>query len=111
VKYDYVPDEQGYAFEKGCQAEINERAKAPRRSVPDGVEQVAVEASSVARRTMRGSPYLCSLSRSGVLSLLSTTTIFGTPVDITPSELALESFFPADAATLEILRRMVLPTD
>jgi transcriptional regulator with XRE-family HTH domain len=42
----------------------------------------------------------------GVLSFLSTTTVFGTPVDITLSELALESFFPADAATAEMLRRM-----
>jgi hypothetical protein len=40
----------------------------------------------------------------GVLSFLSTTTIFGTPVDITLSELALESFFPADATTAEKLR-------
>jgi transcriptional regulator with XRE-family HTH domain len=41
----------------------------------------------------------------GVLSFFSTTTVFGTPVDITLSELALESFFPADAATAERLRR------
>jgi transcriptional regulator with XRE-family HTH domain len=41
----------------------------------------------------------------GVLSFLSTTTVFGTPVDITLSEIALESFFPADAATAEALRR------
>jgi transcriptional regulator with XRE-family HTH domain len=40
----------------------------------------------------------------GVLSLISTTTVFGTPVDITLSELALESFFPADAQTAELLR-------
>ncbi|HZS08147.1 MAG TPA: helix-turn-helix transcriptional regulator [Blastocatellia bacterium] len=40
----------------------------------------------------------------GTLSFLSTTTIFGTPVDITLSELALESFFPADAATAKALR-------
>lgn len=40
----------------------------------------------------------------GTLSFLSTTTIFGTPVDITLSELAVESFFPADAATGAILR-------
>jgi hypothetical protein len=39
-----------------------------------------------------------------ILSFLSTTTIFGTPVDITLSELALESFFPADPATAERLR-------
>jgi transcriptional regulator with XRE-family HTH domain len=42
----------------------------------------------------------------GTLAFLSTTTIFGTPVDITLSELALESFFPADAATAERLRRL-----
>lgn len=41
-----------------------------------------------------------------VLSLISTTTVFGTPVDITLSELALETFFPADDATGETLRRM-----
>ena len=39
----------------------------------------------------------------GVLSFFSTTTIFGTPLDVTLSELALESFFPADAATAELL--------
>ncbi len=44
----------------------------------------------------------------GVLSFLSTTTIFGTPVDITLSELAVESFFPADAATSETLTRSLI---
>lgn len=34
-----------------------------------------------------------------VLSFISTTMVFGTPVDITLSELALETFFPADEAT------------
>jgi transcriptional regulator with XRE-family HTH domain len=33
------------------------------------------------------------------LSFISTTMIFGTPVDITLSELALETFFPADEMT------------
>lgn len=42
----------------------------------------------------------------GTLAFLGTTTLFGTPVDITLSELAIESFFPADAATAEILRRL-----
>lgn len=41
----------------------------------------------------------------GVLSFFSTTTVFGTPVDITVSELALETFLPADAATAEAMRR------
>jgi transcriptional regulator with XRE-family HTH domain len=44
-------------------------------------------------------------TEAGVLSFLSTTTIFGTPRDITLAELALEAFFPADPATAEILRR------
>ena len=39
------------------------------------------------------------------LSLLSATTVFGTPLEVTLSELALESFFPADAATAAILQR------
>lgn len=41
-----------------------------------------------------------------LLSLISTTTVFGTPVDITLAELALETFFPADAATADALREM-----
>ena len=45
-------------------------------------------------------------SEAGRLSFISTTTVFGTRVDITLSELALESFFPADGATAEALRRL-----
>ncbi|MCY1032309.1 helix-turn-helix transcriptional regulator [Corallococcus sp. BB11-1] len=41
----------------------------------------------------------------GLLSLFGTTTVFGTPVDITLAELAIESFFPADPETAEVLRR------
>jgi transcriptional regulator with XRE-family HTH domain len=41
----------------------------------------------------------------GILSFFSTITVFGTPVDITLAELALEAFFPADGATAEALRR------
>ncbi|WP_431273741.1 helix-turn-helix domain-containing protein [Variovorax ureilyticus] len=39
----------------------------------------------------------------GILSFISTTTIFGTPVDVTLQELAVESFFPADAETARAL--------
>lgn len=38
------------------------------------------------------------------LSFISTITVFGTPVDVTLSELAIETFFPADAATSDYLR-------
>ncbi len=37
------------------------------------------------------------------LSLFSTTTVFGTPRDVTLSELAIESFYPANAATAAFL--------
>ncbi len=40
----------------------------------------------------------------GTLSLLSTTTVFGTPQEVTLAELAIESFLPADAATAAALR-------
>ena len=43
-------------------------------------------------------------SSSGELTFFSTTTIFGTPQEVTLSELAIEAFFPADAATSERLR-------
>jgi transcriptional regulator with XRE-family HTH domain len=46
------------------------------------------------------------ISPMGLLSFLSTTTIFGTPVDITLSELAIEAFFPADAHTSEAMRSL-----
>ncbi|PWC81323.1 XRE family transcriptional regulator [Azospirillum sp. TSH100] len=43
----------------------------------------------------------------GLLSLFSTTTVFGTAVDVTLSELAIEAFFPADAETAARLSRML----
>jgi transcriptional regulator with XRE-family HTH domain len=37
------------------------------------------------------------------LSFFSTTAVFGTPLDVTLAELAIESFFPADQATAAFL--------
>ncbi|MEO6270777.1 MAG: transcriptional regulator, partial [Lautropia sp.] len=42
---------------------------------------------------------LTLVTKDGVLSLLSTTTVFGTPRDIVLAELAIEAFFPANAQT------------
>ena len=64
--------------------------KAPRAAVKDEYAGVVVPFQLV--------------TDAGVLSFFSTTTIFGTPVDVTLSELAIESFFPADATTAELLR-------
>ena len=40
----------------------------------------------------------------GVLSMLSTVTVFGTPVEVTLSEISIEAFYPADEETAERLR-------
>lgn len=45
-------------------------------------------------------------TEAGVLSFLSTTTVFGTPVDISLSELAIESFFPADEQTAAVMQQL-----
>jgi transcriptional regulator with XRE-family HTH domain len=42
---------------------------------------------------------------SGLLSFFSTTTVFGSPVDVTVSELALELFFAADAETEALVKK------
>jgi hypothetical protein len=54
------------------------------------------------------SPVVPLLLRSGdqILSFLSTTMVFGTPIDVTLSELAIETFFPADPETSQFLRAL-----
>lgn len=43
------------------------------------------------------------------LSFFSTSTVFGTPVDITLSELAIESYFPANQQTADALWNLAHP--
>lgn len=50
-------------------------------------------------------------TRFGTVSFLSTTTIFGTPTDVTLSELALETLFPADDRTAAVVRSMLAETE
>jgi transcriptional regulator with XRE-family HTH domain len=45
------------------------------------------------------------MSNEGEFSFISTMTVFGTPIDVTVSELAIETFFPADEKTAEALQR------
>jgi transcriptional regulator with XRE-family HTH domain len=42
----------------------------------------------------------------GTLSFISTTTVFGSPLEVSLSELAIEAFYPADAATAQALRSL-----
>jgi transcriptional regulator with XRE-family HTH domain len=46
-----------------------------------------------------------------VLSFISTTMVFGTPIDITLSELAVESFFPSDPETAAAVRELTISPD
>jgi hypothetical protein len=54
-------------------------------------------------------PLRLAVEGQGTLSFLSTTTVFGTPVDVTLSELFVEAFLPADTATAGELRAMAGP--
>ena len=68
------------------------------KSYPGGSDRNAVMDSSIAI------PFVLSTA-AGQLSFISTTMMFGTPIDITLSELAIELFFPADETTAAALRR------
>jgi hypothetical protein len=41
----------------------------------------------------------------GLLSFFSMSTVFGTPLDVTVSEVALEFLVPADPSTAEAIQR------
>jgi transcriptional regulator with XRE-family HTH domain len=45
-------------------------------------------------------------TEAGVLSMFTTTTMFGTPMEVTLSELMLEAFYPADDVTASALRQL-----
>lgn len=51
-------------------------------------------------------PLQLRLPGGAVLSFISTTTVFGTAVEVTVQELTLETFFPVDAATGDALRQI-----
>jgi transcriptional regulator with XRE-family HTH domain len=72
---------------------------------PPGVDEIAPEPDVYAGVIVP----LRLRTDAGILSFISTTTVFGTPMDITLSELALETFFPADAATAAALRDLAAP--
>ncbi|MDZ5622615.1 helix-turn-helix domain-containing protein [Nocardioides bizhenqiangii] len=64
--------------------------------VADGVETAPGAAALVVPLQLRA-------GSDTVLSFISTTTVFGTPREVTLSELAIEAFYPADEATRKIL--------
>ena len=47
----------------------------------------------------------------GRLAFLSTTTVFGTAVDVTLSEVTIEAFFPADEHTALVMAAARAPVE
>lgn len=70
------------------------------RALLDEVGHGAGEAAGSAGLVV---PLELRVSDDTVLSFISTTTVFGTPREVTLSELAIEAFYPADEATRKIL--------
>lgn len=70
---------------------------------PDFVDQRA--ASRVSWLVQAFAIPLRMMTDEGELAFISTVTVFGTPIDVTVSELAIETFFPADEKTAEALDR------
>jgi transcriptional regulator with XRE-family HTH domain len=53
-----------------------------------------------------GAPFVLPfrlITDSGILSFLTTTTVFGAPLDVTLEEMSIELFYPADAETAGVL--------
>jgi transcriptional regulator with XRE-family HTH domain len=84
------------------------------RQIADTADPILADLAEELRRYPAGTPSpthpasaiavpLQLRSEHGMLSFLSTTMVFGTPLDVTVSELAIETFLPADAATAAAL--------
>lgn len=69
----------------------------PARTMPDSFDPVREGRIAVPFRLKSGA---------GPLSFLSTTTVFGTAVDVTLSDVAIEAFFPADPETADAMARL-----
>ena len=72
--------------------------------VPAGAEELQLEGEHLGVAM----PFRFRTATGAVLNFLSTTTVFGTAVDVTLQELALETFFPADEFTAQALRALPL---
>lgn len=85
---------------------LHQSFTAYKKEKPPRTRGVAAESSGPARSAAAAQPFRFQ-TQFGVLNFISTTTVFGTPVDVTLQELAMETFFPADAMTGEALRKML----
>ncbi|MFG3228193.1 helix-turn-helix domain-containing protein [Kitasatospora sp. NPDC048194] len=78
----------------------------------DAQAEAPVEAPAGAPGTAQGCPIALPLRirhDGQVLSFLSTTATFNTPLDVTVAELSIETFLPADTTTVRYLQSAVGP--
>ncbi|MEZ5702364.1 MAG: helix-turn-helix transcriptional regulator [Burkholderiaceae bacterium] len=80
-------------------ARLLQELKAYPDQPPEHIQRIAGEHAGVLMPLLVHTP-------AGLLHLISTTTVFGSPSDITLQELALETFFPGDAGTAQALRAL-----
>src|SRR5262249_20087598 len=88
----------------GCQSSANEIL--PQWQRPEINIGLPHPVRTTLYRKQRYATPLKIATRLGTVSFLNTTTIFGTPTDVTLSELALEMLFPADEDTVAIVKTM-----
>ncbi|MDP3620251.1 MAG: helix-turn-helix transcriptional regulator [Ramlibacter sp.] len=73
-------------------------------ALPDGVQDLQIDGEHLGVAM----PFRFRSRTGDMLNFISTTTVFGTPADITLQELAMETFFPADPRTSEALHQLML---
>ncbi|GAA4419621.1 helix-turn-helix domain-containing protein [Acidovorax lacteus] len=91
-----------HSFDAALQALLAELQAYPGQT-PEKAQRLDGEHPGVLMPFLVESPW-------GVLNLISTTTVFGSPTDITLQELALETFFPGDEATAQVLQTLAAET-
>jgi transcriptional regulator with XRE-family HTH domain len=99
---DRLRRQAGVSGDPGLSALLRELANYPEPTAPAGCEGRDLGDVFVP---------LELVTEAGLLSLCATTTLFGTPLDITLSELTLEAFFPANEQTAQTLARLYRDRD
>ena len=87
-----------------CHVRPVARARSSTRSAPTPHVADALAGAPTAGPLAAVLPMHFRLADGTELRYFSTMTVFGSPLDVTIAELAIESFFPADEATAEFYR-------
>ena len=99
----------GFLIDRLYRESITELETSESRKLLDALLAYPGVPSGIAEIDLATAPRVCitvNLEKNGTrLRLFSTLTTLGTPIDVTAQELRIESYFPADDATGEWLRK------